>query len=163
MLAVGRSFADLEELRWHLAVASARQLRMHHTDKKDKRRFSVRCCHGKSCTFFASATLVTEIVINDEENEGKPCSEDGVDEDSVEVDLDVQAAADEEYSRMWKIHAICSSHSCEAAPEAQRKKKRSPFDCSMFIQDCINQVIDISIDVQNERIELFARAGRCAA
>lgn len=73
------------------------------------------------------------------------------DDNELDIDLDVHVSVDEDYSRVWKIHAINSIHSCESEYGAHAKKKSSPFDCSMFIQDCLHQV-DVQPDISGKAL-----------
>ena len=54
------------------------------------------------------------------------------------------AEADLEYLRLWKITAVHARHSCVSAPPTKPGQKATPFDPSMFIVDCLDQVFLLS-------------------
>jgi hypothetical protein len=110
------------------------------------------------CSFRCTATLSTSVASEDPEADTdsdveRPTDSPGPDEfkatgesDDVEAKEALQSVlsavskADRERLQFWEIRHVCARHSCSSAPPTKKGQKASPFDPSMFLSDCLDQV-----------------------
>ena len=74
----------------------------------------------------------TDVVLVDHDMEGV--------EEALRLVMAQVSEADRERLQLWEIRHLCTRHSCHSAPPTKKGQKGSPFDPSMFISDCLDQV-----------------------
>ena len=153
-------------------------MRMHHITRIQAQCAWKTANPAGACTFACTAVLSTDILrsagpcsrespidldLSDDDCESTTNTRADVTiEDPSGDDTDVRAAlngvlaimadADLVHLKSWKIVSIESRHSCQAAPPAKAGQKSTPFDPSMFVPDCLDQVTPL---LSNSILRMF--------